>query len=85
MLKLTTTAAIATLLMVPSAFALPVEKNSGSEIGLVQHVQHRDRDHRYERGNHVRQPPRGWHRHNVRPRDWRDRGCMIVGPVWFCP
>ena len=95
MLKLTMTAAIATLLMMPSAFALPVQKSSGTDAGLIQHVQHRDqhrdraqhrdRDHRYEPGSRVRHAPRGWHRHNARPRDWRDRGCILVGPIWFCP
>ncbi|EJW11338.1 hypothetical protein A33M_3234 [Rhodovulum sp. PH10] len=44
------------------------------------------RDHRrgpVYRGH--RGPPRGWHRYSRRPGDWRRRGCMQVGPVWFCP
>ena len=34
-----------------------------------------------------RVPPRyrGWHRYGARPWNWRARGCVIVGPVWFCP
>jgi Ni/Co efflux regulator RcnB len=28
---------------------------------------------------------RGWHRYHHRPHGWRSRGCVIVGPVWFCP
>ncbi len=28
---------------------------------------------------------RGWHRYHHRPRNWRGRGCVILGPVWVCP
>jgi len=27
----------------------------------------------------------GWHRYHSRPRGWRDRGCVAIGPIWFCP
>lgn len=27
---------------------------------------------------------RGWNRYNSRPRGWRNRGCVAVGPIWFC-
>ena len=30
-------------------------------------------------------PPSGWHQHKRRPSDWRRRGCIAIGPVWFCP
>lgn len=29
--------------------------------------------------------PKGWHRHSRRPSYWQTRGCVVVGPVWFCP
>lgn len=45
----------------------------------------RHRRHRYEPGSRRHAAPRGWHRYHSRPRDWRTRGCIIVGPVWFCP
>jgi hypothetical protein len=41
--------------------------------------------HGYRAGGHYRHAPRGWHRHRHRPHDWRSRGCVVVGPVWFCP
>jgi Ni/Co efflux regulator RcnB len=41
--------------------------------------------HRYAPGRHYRTAPRGWHRYSARPRNWRTRGCIIVGPLWFCP
>lgn len=28
---------------------------------------------------------RGWKRHYSRPYSWRSRGCVAVGPIWFCP
>lgn len=28
---------------------------------------------------------RGWHRYSSRPYGWRGRGCVSVGPIWFCP
>lgn len=47
---------------------------------------YRGRPHpRYRPGYRYRSAPRGWHRYHARPRDWRSRGCVIVGPVWFCP
>jgi len=39
----------------------------------------------YRPGYRYRSAPRGWHRYHARPRDWRTRGCVIVGPMWFCP
>ena len=27
---------------------------------------------------------RGWNRYNSRPDGWRNRGCVSVGPIWFC-
>jgi hypothetical protein len=40
---------------------------------------------RYRAGHRYRSAPRGWHRYDRRPGDWSRRGCVIVGPVWFCP
>lgn len=41
----------------------------------------------YRRGYRAgrRSPPRGWRRYRSRPSNWRSRGCVIIGPVWFCP
>ena len=66
-----------------------------AEAGIVK-VQNRDRVRRkqirrrsFNRGFHAgsrhRNAPRGWRRYDRRPGDWRTRGCIIVGPVWFCP
>lgn len=56
----------------------------------IQQVDYRN-DHRnnyrkkYYHKRHDRQPPRGWHRYHKRPGDWSRRGCMAIGPVWWCP
>lgn len=42
-----------------------------------------DRD--FGRGFARREPPRGWRRFGYRPDDWRSRGCLEIGPAWFCP
>ena len=41
--------------------------------------------HGYRAGHRYRKAPRGWHRHSYRPYYWQTRGCIMVGPVWFCP
>lgn len=45
-------------------------------------VHHR---HNYRAGGRYRSAPHGWHRYHSRPHDWRTRGCIVVGPIWFCP
>jgi hypothetical protein len=39
----------------------------------------------YSPGSRHKHGPKNWHRYNKRPGDWRTRGCIIVGPVWWCP
>jgi Ni/Co efflux regulator RcnB len=46
---------------------------------------HHDRHHHYRAGGRYSSAPHGWHRYHHRPRDWRTRGCIVVGPIWFCP
>lgn len=41
--------------------------------------------HGYRAGHRYRHAPRGWKRYGSRPYGWQSRGCVIVGPVWFCP
>ncbi len=36
-------------------------------------------------GGHYRRAPGGWHRFDNRPGDWNTRGCIVVGPIWYCP
>lgn len=50
-----------------------------------RHIRRRSFNRGYRAGSRHSRAPRGWHRHNRRPWDWRTRGCVIVGPLWFCP
>lgn len=40
--------------------------------------------HNYNR-RHYGHPPRGWNRYDRRPWGWKRRGCLSIGPVWYCP
>lgn len=40
---------------------------------------------RYTPGRRYSAAPRGWHRYHARPGTWRNRGCIMVGPFWYCP
>jgi hypothetical protein len=41
----------------------------------------RDYDHRWDDGDdHYR----SWHQYSYRPDDWDERGCVSIGPVWYC-
>ncbi len=39
----------------------------------------------YVPGRRYTHAPRGWRRYHTRPYYWRTRGCIVVGPIWFCP
>ncbi|WP_271168318.1 hypothetical protein [Hansschlegelia plantiphila] len=43
------------------------------------------RNQRFTPGGRYRSAPSGWRRYGARPGDWRTRGCVQVGPLWFCP
>lgn len=45
----------------------------------------RGHKHGFRPGSHHSHAPKGWHRHSHRPSYWQTRGCVVVGPVWFCP
>src|SRR5262245_8995730 len=52
--------------------------------GIVLADYKKDKFH-YEPGSHHSKAPKHWHRYSHRPGDWHARGCIVVGPVWFCP
>jgi hypothetical protein len=63
-------------------------------VTQVQHkVRHKSRrSHGFSRpaprfvpGHRYHSAPHGWHRFSARPHNWRTRGCILVGPIWFCP
>lgn len=46
---------------------------------------HRRGKRRYRAGRRYDRAPRGWRRHRHRPDRWESRGCIVVGPLWYCP
>jgi len=72
-----------------SASAAPVSggavAQSTSPIILAQYHGHSRGHSRYVAGHRYRSAPHGWHRYGRRPGDWRTRGCILAGPIWFCP
>lgn len=84
-------AVLATLSFSPASALVANGLDAGltKQNDMVVQVQHRPRHFgkspRYRPGARYRQAPRGWHRFHQRPSNWRTRGCVIVGPLWFCP
>lgn len=83
---------------VTAASAAPLAPLTGVSQQLVPviDIQYRDRDRRdyrrnyappprYRAGQRYKSAPRGYRRYDRRPGDWNRRGCVMVGPVWFCP
>ena len=86
-------AALAAPVSNPAAHAsLKGQGLTGSVIDIRDRRRHHNRRRHYRRGRHHYAPgsrrrsaPRGWRRHRYRPHNWRSRGCIVVGPVCFCP
>lgn len=70
----------------------PVEKMespsaSDKAPGQVKKTDDKDKksaDHE-QMGSDRHGPPANWHRYDRRPDDWSTRGCIMFGPVWWCP
>lgn len=97
MQKLLLPAVLAVSLMgVSGASALPLSPSPQIDTGVIQvqhrhhhqpprYHKHRQKHHHYRAGHRYKTAPKGWRRHAARPGDWQRRGCVLVGPVWFCP
>lgn len=95
----TMAAATAAVVVATSAWAMPTSAPVSSNADVVQIQYKKDKNswkkrpgkmskqHRrkFRAGHKYKNAPRGWRRHGKRPANWRTRGCIIVGPVWFCP
>jgi hypothetical protein len=56
------------------------------QVDYKKKNKHYHKRHNYRAGGHYNKAPSNWrHRYNKRPGDWQRRGCVIVGPVWWCP
>lgn len=94
MMKVALAASALLIAGIGTATAASVPQSGISATTPVVEVQHRRDHHRAHRrgppprwvaGRRYDRSPPGWRRHGKRPHDWRRRGCVVVGPVWFCP
>lgn len=82
-----------------AATAAPLSKAAGATQGAVHAdvIQVRDRNRNGIRDGRERRMYnnnwrndrryyryRNYNRYNARPYNWRSRGCVAVGPIWFC-
>lgn len=96
MFKCMLPAAAISLMAISSAWAVPAAAPALNQVQLESNLievghrrGHHSRpakshrravNHRHSyRGRHYR------HRYHSRPHDWNRRGCIMAGPVWFCP
>jgi len=95
-LKVLIPAAIASLIAITPASAMaPTQAgtqlkplNVSDLVNVASRKRYKRHSHpkwRYVPGRRYSHAPRGWRRYHRRPYFWRTRGCIIVGPVWFCP
>jgi hypothetical protein len=85
---------LSALAMSPASAAPAAALNGATAVSPLVQVQysHKSKQNharpshaRYQAGHRYRSAPHGWHRYSRRPGDWQHRGCVLVGPVWFCP
>jgi hypothetical protein len=75
----------------PAPSALPVVSADSQLVQIQDRRRDRSRsrnfrrDRDFRRGRRYRSPPRGWKRYRSRPWNYRRRGCIAIGPLWFCP
>jgi hypothetical protein len=62
---------------------LQVKSNKGSNKGKW----HANKGHgnRYSNAHRYKSAPHGWKNYSYRPYRWAHRGCVVIGPVWYCP
>jgi hypothetical protein len=76
--------------LLSSASAMTVTKPLGATAPALQHVDYKKgksfhKRGKYRAGGRYNKAPGNWHRFDKRPGDWQRRGCIIVGPIWWCP
>ena len=95
MIKPILTAAALSLAAATAAWALPVSQTTllqpltSSDVIQVGKKGGHHGGHHHGGGHHGGKYYHGgryWgHRYNYRPYGWQALGCVVVGPVWYCP
>jgi Ni/Co efflux regulator RcnB len=57
------------------------KENRGNHRNMKRHNR---RGQHYTPGRRYKSAPSHYRRYAHRPYNWRSRGCILVGPVWFC-
>ena len=86
MLKVVITTAALSLMVCAGASAFPAPKSqiSASSSDLIPvGKKHHDKHHAYKHG--YKHAPKGWKSYSYRPMFWERRGCIVIGPAWYCP
>ena len=72
-----------------SQTALPLNPSDLIQVGQKNKHDNHNNHNNYNNHNHGGKYYYGnryWgHRYNVRPYNWQGLGCVLVGPVWYCP
>ena len=67
------------------------KKSRGHHHGGKHYNKHYNKHYKYHGGKHWKggryyHGGRYWgHRYYYRPWNWQALGCVVVGPVWYCP
>ncbi len=74
-----------------AASAMTITKPAGvTSLPALQQIDYKKnksfhKRNKYRAGGRYNKAPGNWHRYDKRPGDWQHRGCIIVGPIWWCP
>jgi len=99
MMKSILAASVLSLGVVSAAFALPAHvaaPSPANSAGIVQvkkdwkndNWKHGNNWNKYNKNKYSYRSghaPYGWHSYSYRPYAWANRGCVIIGPLWYCP
>ncbi len=82
-------AALSGTLIVSAASAMTIVKPEGLAASTAEQAAYKKNIHhkrnKYRAGGRYNKAPSNWHRFDKRPGDWQHRGCITVGPIWWCP
>jgi ABC-type Zn2+ transport system substrate-binding protein/surface adhesin len=100
MIKPILTAAALSFAAATAASALPVSQttslrplNFSDLIQVGEKNKNKNKNHNHNHDHHNHNHKHGYyhgghyygHQYYVRPYNWQALGCVVVGPVWYCP
>ena len=70
--------------VVATSDVLQVKHNKGYKGGKWHNGKWHGNKHNYN-VHRYKSAPYGWRHYNYRPYRWAHRGCVLIGPLWYCP